>query len=165
MSSSAERKERIVILNLLKSKIHAAKVTEANLQYMGSITIDRALIEAAGILENERVQVVDNESGARLETYVIPGERGSPSSSCATPSSRRKKRQITSRLSSWSMTRTTSRKSATSKSTGRSDKKSVDRKRSSPLQSKMQRGARLVSFSDIFHRVAGIFLLELNTIQ
>ena len=66
-----------MILNLLKSKIHAAKVTEANLQYMGSITIDRALMEAAGILENERVQVVDNESGARLETYVIPGERGS----------------------------------------------------------------------------------------
>ena len=48
-----------MILNLLKSKIHAAKVTEANLQYMGSITIDRALMEAAGILENERVQVVE----------------------------------------------------------------------------------------------------------
>ena len=66
-----------MILHMLKSKIHCATVTEANLQYMGSITIDRDLMDAAGILENERVQVVDNESGARLETYVIPGERDS----------------------------------------------------------------------------------------
>lgn len=66
-----------MILNLLKSKIHCATVTEANLAYMGSITIDEALMEAAGILCNERVQVVDNNNGARLETYVIPGARGS----------------------------------------------------------------------------------------
>ena len=64
-----------MILNLLKSKIHCATVTEANLAYMGSITIDEALMEAAGILRNERVQVVDNNNGARLETYVIPGAR------------------------------------------------------------------------------------------
>mgnify|MGYP000004888901 FL=1 len=66
-----------MILNLLKSKIHCATVTEANLQYMGSITIDEALMEAAHILPNERVQVVDNNNGARLETYVIPGPRNS----------------------------------------------------------------------------------------
>ena len=64
-----------MILNLLKSKIHCATVTEANLQYMGSITIDEALMEAAHILPNERVQVVDNNNGARLETYVIPGPK------------------------------------------------------------------------------------------
>ena len=66
-----------MILNLLKSKIHCATVTEANLQYMGSITIDEALMEAAHILPNERVQVVDNNNGARLETYVIPGPKNS----------------------------------------------------------------------------------------
>lgn len=66
-----------MILNLLKSKIHCATVTEANLKYMGSITIDEELMEAAHILPNERVQVVDNNNGARLETYVIPGPRGS----------------------------------------------------------------------------------------
>lgn len=63
-----------MLLNMLKGKIHCATVTEANLQYMGSITIDSALMKEAGILPNERVQVVDNNSGARLETYVIPGE-------------------------------------------------------------------------------------------
>ena len=66
-----------MILNLLKSKIHCATVTEANLQYMGSITIDEALMEQAHILPNERVQVVDNNNGARLETYVIPGPKNS----------------------------------------------------------------------------------------
>ena len=66
-----------MILNLLKSKIHCATVTEANLQYMGSITIDEALMEAAHILPNERVQVVDNNNGARLEAYVIPGPKNS----------------------------------------------------------------------------------------
>ena len=66
-----------MILNLLKAKIHCATVTEANLQYMGSITIDEALMDAAGILANERVQITDNNNGARMETYVIPGERGS----------------------------------------------------------------------------------------
>ena len=66
-----------MLLNLLKGKIHCATVTEANLHYMGSITIDEALMEAAGILPNERVQVVDNNNGERFETYVIAGERDS----------------------------------------------------------------------------------------
>ncbi len=66
-----------MLLNLLKAKIHCATVTEANLHYMGSITIDEALLDASGILPNERVQVVDNNNGARLETYVIPGPKGS----------------------------------------------------------------------------------------
>lgn len=66
-----------MILNLLKAKIHCATVTEANLHYMGSITIDEALMEQAGILPNERVQVVNNNNGERLETYTIPGPRGS----------------------------------------------------------------------------------------
>ncbi len=62
---------------MMKSKIHKAIVTEANLQYVGSITIDVALMEAADLLINEKVQVVNNNNGARLETYVIPGERNS----------------------------------------------------------------------------------------
>ena len=66
-----------MILNLLKAKIHCATVTEANLHYMGSITIDEALMEQAGILPNERVQVVNNNNGERLEAYTIPGPRGS----------------------------------------------------------------------------------------
>ena len=59
--------------HMLKSKIHCATVTEANLHYVGSITIDAALMEKAHILPNERVQITDNNNGARLETYVIPG--------------------------------------------------------------------------------------------
>ena len=66
-----------MILNMLKGKIHCATVTEANLSYMGSITIDADLMDQAGILPNERVQVVDNNNGTRLETYTIPGPRGS----------------------------------------------------------------------------------------
>lgn len=62
---------------MMKSKIHKAKVTEANLNYVGSITIDSFLLEQADILVNERVQVVNLNNGARLETYVIPGERKS----------------------------------------------------------------------------------------
>ncbi|HVJ50495.1 aspartate 1-decarboxylase [Desulfitobacterium sp.] len=62
---------------MMKSKIHRAKVTEANLKYVGSITIDEDLIVAADILPNEKVQIVNNNNGARMETYVIPGERGS----------------------------------------------------------------------------------------
>jgi len=62
---------------MMKSKIHKATVTEADLQYVGSITIDTSLLEAANILPNEKVQVVNNNNGARLETYVIPGERNS----------------------------------------------------------------------------------------
>ncbi len=66
-----------MLLTILKSKIHRVQVTEANLEYIGSITIDEDLIDAAGILPNEKVCVVDNTNGARLETYVIPGKRGS----------------------------------------------------------------------------------------
>lgn len=66
-----------MFLNLLKGKIHCATVTEANLRYVGSITIDEDLMDAAGIFTNERVQITDNNNGARLETYVIPGKRGS----------------------------------------------------------------------------------------
>ncbi|ABO48711.1 L-aspartate 1-decarboxylase [Desulforamulus reducens MI-1] len=66
-----------MLLFMFKSKIHRATVTEANLNYMGSITIDQELMKAAGILPNEKVQVVNNNNGARLETYVIEGEPGS----------------------------------------------------------------------------------------
>lgn len=64
-------------LTLCKSKLHRATVTEACLNYIGSITIDEDLMDAAHIMANERVQVVNNNNGARLETYVIPGPRGS----------------------------------------------------------------------------------------
>lgn len=63
-------------LTMLKSKIHRAIVTEANVNYVGSITVDKDLLDAAGILEYEMVQVVDVDNGSRLETYTIPGERG-----------------------------------------------------------------------------------------
>ncbi|MDT3699705.1 MAG: aspartate 1-decarboxylase [Thermincola sp.] len=63
--------------NMMKSKIHRATVTEANLNYVGSITVDEALMEAADILENEKVQIVNNNNGSRFETYVIKGERNS----------------------------------------------------------------------------------------
>ena len=64
-------------ITLLKSKIHRARVTEANLNYVGSITIDEDLMDAADIVKHEKVQIVDNNNGNRFETYVIPGERGS----------------------------------------------------------------------------------------
>jgi len=63
-----------MFLQVFKSKIHRAVVTEANLNYVGSITIDAALMEASGIIEGERVQIVNNNNGERLETYVIRGE-------------------------------------------------------------------------------------------
>jgi len=66
-----------MIIEVLKSKIHRAHVTQAELNYVGSITIDEDLIEAANIIPNEKVQVVNNNNGARFETYVIKGERGS----------------------------------------------------------------------------------------
>ncbi|EOD00443.1 aspartate 1-decarboxylase [Caldisalinibacter kiritimatiensis] len=66
-----------MLVNMFKSKIHRATVTEANLNYVGSITIDKELMNAAGILPGERVQVVNNNNGARLETYVIEGPPGS----------------------------------------------------------------------------------------
>ncbi len=64
-------------IEVLKSKIHRVTVTEANLNYIGSITIDSDLLDAANILPNERVYIVDNNNGERLDTYVIPGEPGS----------------------------------------------------------------------------------------
>lgn len=64
-------------IEMLRSKIHRAVVTRADLNYVGSVTIDAALLEAAGILEYEKVQVVDVDNGSRLETYTIAGERGS----------------------------------------------------------------------------------------
>lgn len=64
-------------IEVLKSKIHRATVTEANLNYVGSITIDEALMEAANLIENEKVQVLNVNNGERLETYVIKGAKGS----------------------------------------------------------------------------------------
>lgn len=64
-------------LTMLKSKIHRARVTEADLNYVGSITIDSALLKASGILEYEKVQVVNVNNGSRIETYVISGEENS----------------------------------------------------------------------------------------
>lgn len=69
-------KEKMFI-EVCKSKIHKVTVTQANLQYVGSITIDEDLMEAANIIENEKVQIVNINNGERLETYVIKGERGS----------------------------------------------------------------------------------------
>lgn len=66
-----------LFINMLKSKIHKAVVTEANLNYMGSITIDSALLKVSEILPNEQVQIVNNNNGARFETYVIPGPENS----------------------------------------------------------------------------------------
>lgn len=64
-------------LEVLKSKIHRVTITEANLNYLGSITIDEDLMDAANLIENEKVQVVNINNGERLETYVITGARGS----------------------------------------------------------------------------------------
>ncbi len=66
-----------MLVTMLKSKVHRARVTEANLHYVGSLTVDPILIEAAGMYVNEKVTVVDINNGARLDTYVIEGERGS----------------------------------------------------------------------------------------
>ncbi len=66
-----------MILTLFKSKLHRATVTEANLNYVGSITIDKDLLDQAGILVGEKVQIVNNNNGARLETYTIAGQPGS----------------------------------------------------------------------------------------
>lgn len=65
-----------MFIQVVKSKIHRVKVTGACLDYIGSITIDRDLMDAAGIVEGERVYIVDNNNGERFDTYVIPGERG-----------------------------------------------------------------------------------------
>jgi aspartate 1-decarboxylase len=66
-----------MFIEILKSKIHKVTVTEANLQYMGSVSIDEDLMDASNIIENEKVQVLDLNNGARIETYVIKAERGS----------------------------------------------------------------------------------------
>lgn len=66
-----------MIRTMMHSKIHRARVTESNLDYVGSITIDQNLLDAVDILPNEKVAIVNNNNGARFETYVIAGERGS----------------------------------------------------------------------------------------
>lgn len=66
-----------MLLTIFKSKIHRATITEANLNYVGSITIDEDLLDAANLMEGEKVQIVNNNNGERIETYVIKGERGS----------------------------------------------------------------------------------------
>ncbi|KGA99111.1 aspartate decarboxylase [Alkalihalobacillus alcalophilus ATCC 27647 = CGMCC 1.3604] len=66
-----------MLRTMMRAKLHRATVTEANLNYVGSITIDEDLMDAVGIIENEKVQIVNNHNGARFETYVIKGERGS----------------------------------------------------------------------------------------
>ena len=64
------------MIEVLKSKIHCAQVTQANLNYIGSITIDEDLMDAANMIEGEKVQIVNNNNGERFETYIIKGERG-----------------------------------------------------------------------------------------
>ena len=64
-------------IEVLKSKLHRVKVTQANLNYIGSITIDEDLMDAANLIAGEKVQIMDNDNGERFETYVIKGERGS----------------------------------------------------------------------------------------
>lgn len=64
-------------IQILKSKIHRAVITEANLNYVGSLTLDEELMEAANLIENEKIQVVNVNNGERIETYIIKGQRGS----------------------------------------------------------------------------------------
>ncbi len=66
-----------MLIERLKSKIHCARVTDANLNYIGSITIDEDLMEAANLIEGEKVSIVNNNNGERFETYIIKGRRGS----------------------------------------------------------------------------------------
>ena len=66
-----------MLIEVLKSKLHCVTVTEANLNYMGSITIDEDLLDAADMIAGQKVQIVDNNNGERVETYIIKGERGS----------------------------------------------------------------------------------------
>lgn len=76
-------------IEILKSKIHRVKVTQAELHYVGSITVDENLMDAARLIENEKVQVLDVNNGERLETYVIKGERGSGQVCMNGPAARR----------------------------------------------------------------------------
>ncbi|GAC1420120.1 MAG: aspartate 1-decarboxylase [Flavisolibacter sp.] len=64
-------------ISVLKSKVHRATITEANLNYMGSLTLDQDLMEAANLIENEKVQIVNINNGERMETYLIKGKKGS----------------------------------------------------------------------------------------
>ena len=66
-----------MMIEVMKSKLHCVRVTEANLNYMGSITIDEDLMDAANLIAGEKVQIVDNNNGERFETYIIKGQRGS----------------------------------------------------------------------------------------
>jgi len=66
-----------MLVHIVKSKIHRVSVTEANLNYIGSITIDEDIMDAANVIANEKVSIVNNNNGERFETYVIPGKRGS----------------------------------------------------------------------------------------
>ena len=76
-------------IEVVKSKLHKVRVTEANLQYVGSITIDEDLMDAVNIIENEKVQIVNINNGERIETYVIKGERGSGSICLNGPAARK----------------------------------------------------------------------------
>lgn len=78
-----------MLIQVVKSKIHRVTVTQADLNYIGSITIDEALIEASNIVEGERVQIVNINNGERIETYVIKGERGSGTICLNGPAARR----------------------------------------------------------------------------
>jgi len=78
-----------MLIQVVKSKIHKVTITEANLQYVGSITIDENLMDASNIIENEKVQIVNINNGERLETYVIKGERGSGSICLNGPAARK----------------------------------------------------------------------------
>ena len=66
-----------MMIEVMKSKLHCVKITEANLNYMGSVTIDEDLMDAAGLIAGEKVQIVNNNNGERIDTYIIKGERGS----------------------------------------------------------------------------------------
>lgn len=66
-----------MMIEVLKSKLHCVTITEANLHYMGSVTIDEDLMDAAGLIAGEKVQIVNNNNGERMETYIIKGKRGS----------------------------------------------------------------------------------------
>lgn len=89
MQSNPVIHRKIMMVEVLKSKIHNVTVTGANLNYVGSVTIDEDLMDAANIIENEKVQVVNHNNGDRLETYVIKGARGSGEICLNGPAARR----------------------------------------------------------------------------
>ena len=99
-------------IQVMKSKIHRVTVTDANLNYIGSITIDQDLMDAAGIIEGERVYIVDVNNGERLDTYTIAGERGS-GTICLNGPQPARSRWVTS-SSSWPMPSSPPRKAASS---------------------------------------------------